>query len=66
MAEAFPSHLIGRYGEKVAENMYDVLKPGGTVYVTSRTEFHQSAQQIFLDAGFTKVTVQGGILKATK
>ncbi len=66
VAQALPSPLIGMRGEKVAENMYDVLKPGGTVFLTSRTHFHESARQIFLDAGFTEVTVQGGVLKATK
>lgn len=66
MAEALPSHLIGRYGEKVAENIYEVLKPGGTVFLTSRTHFHESARQIFLDAGFTEVKVRDGVLTAIK
>jgi RHS repeat-associated protein len=66
MAEALPSHLIGRYGEKVAENIYEVLKPGGTVFLTSRTHFHESARQIFLDAGFTEVNVRDGVLTAIK
>ena len=66
VAQALPSLLLGRYGEKVIKNIFAALKQGGTVVIHSNTEMGSDIGQFFLNAGFTEVIVEGNVVKARK